>query len=322
MIYSKILATGSYLPEKVVKNEELKAYFDTSDEWIQSRTGIKQRHVAADYQSCADLAEQAARAALTEAGIDAEQLDLIIVATTSPDHTFPSVAVKLQHRLGARAVAAFDVQAVCAGFVYALSIADQFIKSGQCRRVLVVGAEVFTNILNWQDRTTAILFGDGAGAVVLEASEQAGIYRTVLHSDGSYQKLLWAARGVGSAKNEYANASPYVEMQGREVFKVAVKQLSGLVTELLSACNMQASEIDFLVPHQANLRIISATAQHLNLPMDKVIVTVDKHANTSAASVPLALDYGIKSGKIQRGQTLLLEAFGGGFTWGGAILRY
>lgn len=322
MIYSRISATGSYLPEQVIKNDDLRQYFDTSDEWIRTRTGIEQRHIAAEDESCADLAFQAASRALETAGLQGSDVDLIIVATTTPQHTFPSVASQLQHRLNARSIPAFDIQAVCSGFVYALSIADNFIKSGQCRRALVVGAEIFSNILDWQDRTTAILFGDGAGAVILEASDVPGIYGSILHSDGSQRELLWVPRGPGSAKVNRDTLSPHVHMQGREVFKVAVRSLSSLVNELLELCQMQAEDIDFLVPHQANLRIIRSTAEHLNLPMEKVIVTVDRHANTSAASVPLALDDGIRSGKIHRGQTLLLEAFGGGFTWGGCILTY
>lgn len=322
MIYSRISATGSYLPERVIKNDELRQYFDTSDEWIRTRTGIEQRHIAAEHESCADLAFQAASRALETAGLQGSDLDLIIVATTTPQHTFPSVASQLQHQLKARSIPAFDIQAVCSGFVYALSIADNFIKNGQCRRALVIGAEVFSNILDWQDRTTAILFGDGAGAVILEASDTPGIYGSILHSDGSQRELLWVPRGPGSAKVNRDTLSPHVHMQGREVFKVAVRSLSSLVNELLELCQMRAEDIDFLVPHQANLRIIRSTAEHLNLPMEKVIVTVDRHANTSAASVPLALDDGIRSDKIRRGQTLLLEAFGGGFTWGGCILTY
>lgn len=322
MIYAKISATGRYLPERVMKNDELRQFFDTSDEWIVTRTGIRQRHIAADHESCTDLAEHAARDALANAGLSGGDIDLIIVATTTPQHTFPSTASQLQHRLGAAAIPAFDIQAVCSGFMYALATANSFIQSGQAKRALVVGAEVFSNILDWQDRTTAILFGDGAGAVILEASDTPGIYGTILHSDGSQRELLWVPHGPGAARAEREALSPHVHMQGREVFKVAVRSLSNLVNELLDKCNMRAEDIDFLVPHQANLRIIRSTAEHLNLPMEKVIVTVDRHANTSAASVPLALDDGIRSGKIRRGQTLLLEAFGGGFTWGGCILAY
>lgn len=305
-----------------MQNDELRRYFDTSDEWIRTRTGIAQRHIAAADESCTDLAFHAARRALDSAGLQGSDLDLIIVATTTPQHTFPSTASQLQHRLGAGSIPAFDIQAVCSGFIYAFATADTFIKTGQYRRVLVVGAEVMSNILDWQDRTTSILFGDGAGAVILEAGDQPGIYGSILHSDGSQRELLWVPHGPGSASELQGNLSPHIHMQGREVFKVAVRSLSSLVNELLELCHMRADDIDFLVPHQANLRIIRSTAEHLNLPMEKVIVTVDRHANTSAASVPLALDDGIRSGKIRRGQTLLLEAFGGGFTWGGCILTY
>lgn len=321
MNYAKIIGTGSYLPEKILKNTDLVKYFDTSDEWIVSRTGIKQRHIAKDDQSCTDLAEQAALNALNDANISSQDIDLIIVATTTPEHIFPSVAVKLQNRINAGNIPAFDIQAACSGFIYALTIAEQFIKTGQYRTVLVVGAEVFSHLIDWRDRSTAVLFGDGAGAVIVQASKEKGIIGSILSSDGKYSQLLWASKGSGCApcNNDY---SPYITMQGREVFKVAVQSLSNLVNQLLDKCQMQADQIDFLVPHQANLRIIKATAQHLNLSMDKVIVTVDKHANTSAASIPLALDYGIRSGQIKKGQNLLLEAFGGGFTWGGLILTY
>ncbi|SUO97944.1 beta-ketoacyl-ACP synthase III [Suttonella ornithocola] len=322
MNYSKILGTGSYLPERIISNDELSQSLDTSDEWIRTRTGIEQRHIAAPNESSTDMGEQAALRALESAGISAQDLDLIIVATSTPEHLFPSNATQLQSRLGCKNIPAFDIQAVCSGFIYALTVADNFIKAGTYRHILVVGSELFTNALNWQDRSTAILFGDGAGAAVLGASDTPGIYGSILHSDGGFKELLWAPCGPGSSANDYAVRSRFIEMQGREVFKVAVRSLSGLVGELLEKCNMCAEEIDYLVPHQANLRIISATAEHLGMSMDKVIVTVNQHANTSAASVPLALDYGIRSGKIQRGQKLLLEAFGGGFTWGGCILTY
>lgn len=322
MTYTRILGTGSYLPERILTNEELSSSIDTSDEWIRTRTGIEQRHIAAPDESSTDMAEQAARRAMDSAGVSSADLDLIIVATSTPEHVFPSNATQLQARLDCASIPAFDMQAVCSGFVYALSTADKFIKCGGYRHILVVGTELFTNALNWEDRTTAILFGDGAGAVVVGASDEPGIYGSVLHSDGNYKELLWAPQGPGSSANDYATRSRYVQMQGREVFKVAVRSLTSLVGELLDACQFKAEDIDYLVPHQANLRIISATAEHLNMPMDKVIVTINKHANTSAASVPLALDHGIRSGKIQRGHNLLIEAFGGGFTWGGCILTY
>ncbi|UJF24090.1 ketoacyl-ACP synthase III [Suttonella sp. R2A3] len=322
MTYTKILGTGSYLPKRIVTNDELSERMETTDEWIRARTGIEQRHMAAPNESSVDMAEQAARRAMESAGVTGEELDLIICATSTPEHLFPSNATQLQARLGCRTIPAFDMQAVCSGFVYALSTADKFIKCGGYQRILVLGAELFTNALNWEDRTTAILFGDGAGAVVVGPSEEPGIYGSVLHSDGGYKELLWAPQGPGSSAEDYPNRGRFIEMQGRDVFKVAVRSLSSLVGELLEHCDFDAADIDYLVPHQANLRIISATAEHLNLPMEKVIVTVNKHANTSAASVPLALDHGVRSGQIQRGHNLLLEAFGGGFTWGGCILTY
>ncbi|MBV7435524.1 ketoacyl-ACP synthase III [Cardiobacteriaceae bacterium TAE3-ERU3] len=321
-MYSKILGTGSYLPERIVSNDELSVQMDTTDEWIRARTGIEQRHMAAPNESSTDMAEQAARRALDSAGITPAELDLIIVATSTPEHLFPSNATQLQARLGCNNIPAFDMQAVCSGFIYALSTADKFIKCGGYKNILVVGTELFTNALNWDDRTTAILFGDGSGAVVVGASDEPGIYGSVLHSDGNFKELLWAPQGPGSSANDYKERERFIQMQGREVFKVAVRSLSSLVGELLKHCDFKADDIDYLVPHQANLRIISATAEHLGMSMDKVIVTVNKHANTSAASVPLALDHGVRSGKIQRGQNLLLEAFGGGFTWGGCILKF
>lgn len=322
MIYTRIVSTGSYLPEKVLSNHDLSTMMDTSDEWIQTRTGIIERHIAADNESSTDMCEHAAIAALNASPYQAQDIDLIIVGTSTPEHLFPSNASQLQARLGCRAIPAMDVSAACSGFIFALATANAYIQSGMAKRALVIGADTLSNHVDWQDRNTAVLFGDGAGAVIVEASEQAGIYGFTLHSDGSYRHLLLVEKGAGSPKASLAQRSPHVYMQGREVFKVAVKSLSGLVIELLEQCHMTAQDIDFLVPHQANLRIISATAEHLNLPMDKVIVTVDQHANTSAASVPLALDYGIRTGKIQRGHNLLLEAFGSGFTWGGCILTY
>lgn len=322
MTFSRILATGAYLPEKIVTNHDFSQYFETSDEWIQARTGIEQRHVAADNQSSADLAFLAAQDALDSAGLSGTDLDLIVVATSSPEHIFPSNATQLQARLGCDCIPAFDIQAVCSGFVYALNVADNFIRAGQAKRVLIVGTEVFSNVLDMNDRTTAILFGDGAGAAIIEASDQPGIHGSVLHSDGRQKELLWIPYGIGSPASELQSRSPYIHMEGREVFKFAVRTLSGLVNELLEHCNFSAQDIDYLVPHQANLRIIKATADHLNMPMEKVIVTVNRHANTSAASVPLALNHAIKNGTIQRGHKILLEAFGGGFTWGGSIITY
>ncbi len=322
MIYSKILSTGSYLPQQVMTNHDFAERMDTSDEWIRTRTGIEQRHIAAANESSTDLAYYAARDALQVANIDPASIDLIIVATSTPEHLFPSNASQLQMRLGCGNIPAFDMQAACSGFVFALATADNFIRAGSSKRALVIGAEVFSNILDWSDRSTAILFGDGAGAVILEASDTPGIHGSVLHSDGRYKDLLLVPRGSGSPADSLADRLPFIHMEGREVFKVAVRTLSGLVGELLEQQHMQAEDIDFLIPHQANLRIIKAMAEHLNLPMEKVILTVAEHANTSAASIPLALDYGIKNGTIQRGHKLLLEAFGGGFVWGGSIITY
>ena len=322
MIYSKILSTGSYLPQQVMTNHDFAERMDTSDEWIRTRTGIEQRHIAAANESSTDLAYYAARDALQVANIDPASIDLIIVATSTPEHLFPSNASQLQMRLGCGNIPAFDMQAACSGFVFALATADNFIRAGSRKRALVIGAEVFSNILDWSDRSTAILFGDGAGAVILEASDTPGIHGSVLHSDGRYKDLLLVPRGSGSPADSLADRLPFIHMEGREVFKVAVRTLSGLVGELLEQQHMQTEDVDFLIPHQANLRIIKATAEHLNLPMEKVILTVAEHANTSAASIPLALDYGIKNGTIQRGHKLLLEAFGGGFVWGGSIITY
>ena len=322
MIYSRIVGTGSYLPANVVSNDELARRVDTSDEWIRARTGIRQRHLADPAQKSSDLAYEAALQALAAAGTTAADLDLIIVATSTPDFIFPSTACVLQARLGSKRCPAFDVQAVCSGFVYALDIADKFIRSGMYKRALVVGAEVFSRILDWEDRGTCVLFGDGAGAVVLKASEEAGIMSTHIHADGAYKELLWNPVGVSVGFTHEHNHGVRVVMQGSEVFKVAVKTLDRVVEETLAANGLDRHAIDWLIPHQANLRIIQATAKRLDMPMDRVIVTVDKHGNTSSGSVPLALDFGIRSGRIQRGQLLLLEAFGGGFTWGSALIRY
>jgi 3-oxoacyl-[acyl-carrier-protein] synthase-3 len=321
-IYSRILATGSALPERVLTNADLEKFVDTSDEWIRERTGIRQRHIAADGETTGDLSTMAAQRALDAAGVKASELDLIVLGTTTPDIIFPSTACLVQHRLGANGCAAFDVNAACSGFVYALGIADKFIRSGQSKKVLVIGAETLTRMVNWEERETAVLFGDGAGAVVLEASSEPGIYATCLHADGGHKELLYNPVGVSVGFTDEPNHGVHIRMAGREVFKVAVKTLDSLVEETLSAAGMQASQLDWLIPHQANLRIIEATAKRLNMSMDQVIVTVDKHANTSAGSVPLALDYAVRSGKVQRGQNLLLEAFGGGFTWASALLKY
>jgi 3-oxoacyl-[acyl-carrier-protein] synthase-3 len=321
-IYARITGTGSALPDRVVTNADLEKIVETSDEWIRTRTGIQQRHIAADGETTGDLATLAAQRALEAAGVKASELDLIVLGTTTPDIIFPSTACLVQHRLGANGCAAFDINAACSGFVYALGVADKFIRSGQSKKVLVIGAETLTRMIDWSERETCVLFGDGAGAVVLEASEEPGIYATCLHADGGFKHLLYNPVGVSVGFKDEPNHGVRIQMAGREVFKVAVKTLDALVDETLQAAGMEASQIDWLIPHQANLRIIEATAKRLNMPMEQVVVTVDQHANTSSGSVPLALDFAVRSGKVQRGQTLLLEAFGGGFTWASALLRY
>jgi 3-oxoacyl-[acyl-carrier-protein] synthase III len=320
--YARIIGTGSALPERVLSNFDLEKFVETSDEWIQSRTGIRQRHVAAEGETTGDLAFLAAERALAAAGVKASELDLIVLGTTTPDLIFPSTACLVQHRLGANGCAAFDVNAACSGFVYALGVADKFIRSGQTKKALVIGAETLTRMIDWKERETCVLFGDGAGAVVLEANDEPGIYATCMHADGGHKELLWNPVGVSVGFRDEPNHGVRIKMAGREVFKVAVKTLDSLVEQTLKAAGMEASQLDWLIPHQANLRIIEATAKRLNMSMDQVIVTVDKHANTSSGSVPLALDYAVRSGKVQRGQNLLLEAFGGGFTWASALLRY
>ena len=322
MIYSRIAGTGSFLPGKVVTNADLAKMVDTSDEWVSSRTVIRQRHLAAEGETTWDPADGAAVAALQAAGVEAKDVDLLIVGTTTPDLIFPSTACLLQHRLGANGCPAFDVNAACSGFIYALTVADKFIRSGSAKTALVVGAETLSRMIDWSDRSTCVLFGDGAGAVVLKASEEAGILSTHVHADGAYKELLWNPVGVSVGFTHEHNHGVRVVMQGSEVFKVAVKTLDRVVEETLAANGIDRHAIDWLIPHQANLRIIQATAKRLDMPMDRVIVTVDKHGNTSSASVPLALDHGVRSGRIQRGQLLLLEAFGGGFTWGSALVRY
>ena len=322
-MYSRIAGTGSYLPEKVLTNHDLEKMVDTSHEWIVERTGIEKRHIAAEGQSTCDLGEIAARRAMEMAGKTADDIDLIVFATTTPDLIFPSTACLLQQKLGITGGgAAFDIQAVCTGFVYALGVADKFIKSGSHKCALVVGAETFSNILDWTDRGTCILFADGAGAVVLEASEEEGIMSTHLHADGQYESLLNTKGGLSSNKALLDSGGAYVQMKGNEVFRMAVNTLGRIVDETLEHNNLEKSDIDWLIPHQANIRIIKATAKKLKLDMDHVVVTVGEHGNTSAASVPLALDTAVRDGRIKRGETILLEAFGGGFTWGSALIRY
>ena len=321
-MYSRISGTGSFLPEKVYTNADLERMVDTSDEWITERTGIKKRHIAGEGETTCDLAEHASRAAIEAAGLVPEDIDLIVFATTTPDQVFPSTACLLQKRLGIHGPAAFDVQAVCSGFVYAISVADKFVKAGEAKHALVVGAETLSRIVDWTDRTTCILFGDGAGAVVLSASEEPGIISTRLHADGQYEPLLTVPKGIATDYEAVKQSEAYIHMEGREVFKVAVNTLGGIVDETLNAAGMVQSDVDWLVPHQANIRIINAIAKKLSLPSERVVVTVQDHGNTSAASIPLALDTAVRDGRIKRGDTLFFEAFGGGFTWGSTLLTY
>jgi 3-oxoacyl-[acyl-carrier-protein] synthase-3 len=320
-MYSRIAGTGSYLPEKILTNFDLERMVNTTDEWIRDRTGIERRHIAADGQTTVDLGEQAARRAIEAAGIRPEDIDFIAFGTTTPDLVFPNCGVLLQERLGCRGGPAFSVETACAGFVYALAIADKFVKAGEARCALVVGAETLSRITDWTDRSTAVIFADGAGAVVLQPDPQAGILSTHLHADGAYKDMLYCGTGVSKG---FPDAKPYmtVKMVGSEVFKVAVLNLGKAVEEALTAQGLDKSALDWLVPHQANIRIIQATARRLNMPLERIIVTVQDHGNTSAASVPLALDVGVRDGRIKRGELLLLEAFGGGFTWGSALVRY
>lgn len=320
MTFCRITGTGSYLPGSPVSNDDLVARgIETSDEWIAERTGIRRRHFAAADEKSSDLALHACRSALEAAGRPAQDIDLIIVATSTPDQVFPSTACLLQNRLENRTAVAFDVQAVCAGFIYALTIAEKFIRSGSHKCALVVGAEVFSRILNWDDRGTCVLFGDGAGAVVLEASDEPGILSSVLHADGHYHDILSVPGTVCGGK---VSGTPLLQMDGQAVFKFAVRVLGDTAIELMDAAKLPMSALDWLVPHQANVRILQSTARRLDLPMDKVVVTVADHGNTSAASVPLALDLAVRDGRIRRGQIVMLEGVGGGFTWGGALLRF
>ncbi|WP_417446478.1 beta-ketoacyl-ACP synthase III [Kangiella sp.] len=320
MKYSKILGMGSYLPEKVLTNADLEKMVDTTDAWITDRTGIKKRHIAADDQSASDLGFEAAKKAIANSGIEAKDIDMIIVGTATPDKMFPSVACYIGHALGIGGVPAFDITTACPGFVYGLSIADQFIKTGHRKNVLVVGTEVLSRLVNWDDRSTCVIFGDGAGAAVVTASEEPGILSTHIHADGGYGDLLYCNNGLRGQLGEFPE--PQIVMRGNEVFKVAVKTLSQIVDETLEANNMQKEDIDWLIPHQANIRIIQATAKKLGASMDKVVVAVDRHGNTSSASIPLAMCEAIEDGRIKRGDVCLLESFGGGFTWGSALIRY
>ena len=317
MIFSRIAGTGSYLPPRIVTNEDLAAKLDTSDAWIQERTGIRQRHIADESQGSSDLALEAGRRALEAAGLTAADIDLIIVATSTPDYIFPSTACLLQAKLGVKGCAAFDVQAVCSGFVYALATADSMIKNQMAKKALVVGAEVFSRILDWNDRATAVLFGDGAGAAVLTASEQPGVHASVLHADGSQVGILSVPGNVSGGR---IIGSPFLQMHGKEVFKLAVRVLDESAREVAAAANIRLEEVDWLIPHQANVRILEATAKRIGLPRERLVVTVDHHANTSAASVPLALDEYVRAGKIRPGHKVMLQGVGGGFTWAASLV--
>ena len=318
-MYSRIIGTGSYLPEKILTNQDLERLVDTSDEWIRSRTGITQRHIAADNESASDLALNACKKAIEAANANAADIDLIIVATTTPDMVFPSTACILQEKLGIEDCPAFDVQAVCSGFVYALTTADMYIRAGKCRNALVVGSEIYSKIVDWDDRNTCVLFGDGAGAVLLTQSDQPGILSSHLHANGSYSKILSVPGSINGGKIQ---GDPYIAMEGNTVFKFAVKVLEEVVQEAMDENNLQSSDIDWLIPHQANIRIIRSTAKKLGIPMEKVVTTVQNHGNTSAASIPLALDIAVRDGRVQSDEHVLLEGVGGGFTWGAVLLRW
>lgn len=322
MTYSRIAGTGSYLPEKVVTNHDLEGMMDTSDEWIQARTGIKRRHIAADGETTSDLALAAAGKALEMAGITAEDIDLIIIATTTPDKVFPGTACIVQRRMGIAGCGAFDIQAACSGFVYGLDLGDRYIRTGAGKNVLVIGAETLTRLTNWDDRTTAVLFGDGAGAVVLQESDKPGLISTHIHADGQYEDLLQVPQGVSNGYDITRAGDAFIQMDGNAVFRRAVATLDSIARETLDKNNVDKHDLDWFVPHQANMRIISAAAKKLDMPMERVIVTVDEHANTSAASIPLALDTAVRDGRIKRDELLLFEAFGAGFTWGSALLRF
>lgn len=317
-MYTRIISTGTYLPEKVLTNDELETIVNTSDDWIRSRTGIESRHIAADGEFTSHLAEKAAHKALEAAGLVPADIDLIVVGTCTPDRMFPNVACLLQERMGITGPA-FSLEAACSGFVYALTVADQFLCSGKSKRALVIGAETMSRLIDWTDRETCVLFGDGAGAVILEASHEPGLLYSDLGADGQHRKLLYTETGLS---NMESSVEGHLKMKGNEVFKVAVRTLESMVDKVLMENNLNKGQIDWLVPHQANLRIISATAKRLGLSMDRVVVTVNKHGNTSAASIPMALDTAVRDGRIKRGDLILLEAFGGGFTWGACLLRY
>ena len=320
-MYSRIIGTGSYLPEKILTNFDLEKMVETTDEWIRTRTGIEQRHIAADDEATSDLAYRAALRAIEDARLTPADIDFVLVGTTTPDLIFPNVACLLQEKLGIRGCPAFSIEAACSGFLYSLIVADQFVRSGQVKRALVIGAETMSRIIDWTDRETCVLFGDGAGAVILEGSDEPGIIYNTFGADGRYRELLYASSGVATRHREVGDIAA-LRMKGNEVFKVAVKTLENLVDEVIEKNNLEKGQIDWLIPHQANIRIIAATAKRLEMPMERVVLTVRTHGNTSAASVPMALDTAIRDGRIKRGDLLLLEAFGGGFTWGASLIRY
>ncbi|MGB5492313.1 MAG: beta-ketoacyl-ACP synthase III [Woeseiaceae bacterium] len=321
MTYSRIVGTGRYLPERIMTNFDLEKIVDTSDEWIRTRTGVERRHVVAEDQTTSDMCVEAAKKAIEDAGVDVADIDLVITGTTSPDLIFPNVSTLIQHRLGIPACTAFSLEAACTGFIYALTMADKFIRLGDAKCALVMGAECITKLMDWNDRNTCVLFGDGAGAVIVKPSEEPGILSTHLGADGQYKDLLYYPVGASKQLAKAGTDEAAIQMSGSEVFKVAVKTLGGLATEALEKAGIDQSELDWLIPHQANIRIIQATAKRLGLPMEKVILTVQDHGNTSAASVPMALDVGIRDGRVQKGQLILMEAFGGGFTWGSVLMR-
>ena len=322
MTFARIAGTGGYLPERVMTNQELEEMVDTSDEWIRDRSGIKRRHIAADGEKTSDMAVNAARKAIEAAGVSTDEIDLIIVATTTPDKVFPSTACIVQRQLGLKKIPAFDIHAACSGFIYALDVGNRFITTGGASTVLIIGSETYSRILDWTDRTTCVLFGDGAGAVVLKASNEAGLIATHIHSEGEFEELLHVPAGISSGYEDVQREAAFIQMKGNEVFRKAVSTLGSIARETLAGSNIKQEDIAWLVPHQANLRIITAAAKKLGLSMDRVIVTVDEHANTSSASIPLALDTAVRDGRIKTGDLLLFEAFGAGFTWGSALVRY
>ena len=321
MTYSKIVGTGRYLPENILTNFDLEKMVDTNDEWIRTRTGVERRHCVAPDQTTSDMCVEAAKVAIEDAGIEPSDIDMVVIGTTSPDLIFPNAATLVQHRLGIPACPCIATEEACTSFIYGLSIADKFVKVGEAKCVLVIGAECITKLVDWSDRNTCVLFGDGAGAVIIKPSDEPGIIATHLGADGQYKDLLYYPVGASKDLHKAGTDEASIMMTGNEVFKVAVKTLGNVATEVLAKAGVEQSEVDWLIPHQANIRIIQATAKRLNLPMEKVIVTVQDHGNTSAASVPMALDVGIRDGRVKKGQMVLMEAFGGGFTWGSILMR-